>query len=397
MKKKHIATTIALMLLTAAVTYCITFYVSERQYNEKLIDLSEREQEYAKIAEVRSYIDKYYVNEYNEKDMMDGTLYGMVASLGDKWSHYLTADQFKEHANSINNKLYGIGINASFDEQNDAVLVLDVYDDAPANKAGMKPFDLITAVDGKKVSDIGYDAAIKNITGTAGTVVQLTLVREGVAAPFDVSITRKEIDIQAVSSKILDGNIGYIKITNFDANVDKDVISALDNLKKANVAGLIFDVRNNPGGLMQVLVNILDPLLPEGVIISEQDKSGSIKSYNSDAKEINLPMAVLTNRYSISAAEFFAAALQEAGKAKIIGVATTGKGSAQSTIKLGDGSGLVLSTSKYFTARGVSLEESHGVKPDTPIALTDEEVKNFYRLTEAEDRQLQTAISALKS
>ncbi len=396
MKKKHIATTIALMLLTAAVTYCITFYVSESEYNEKLIHLGEREQEYAKIAEVRSYIDKYYVNDYNEKDIIDGALYGMVAFLGDKWSHYLTADQFAEHTNTINNKLYGIGVNASFDEENNAVLVLDVYEGSPAEKAGIKPFDLVMAVDDEKVSDIGYDAAISKITGQAGTVVRLTLVRNGNAAPFDVSITRKEIDVQAVSSKILDGDIGYIKISNFDANVEKDVATALENLTKASVTSLIFDVRNNPGGLMQVLVKTLDPLLPEGVIISEQDKTGSVNSFQSDAKEVNMPMAVLTNKYSISAAEFFAAALQESGKAKVIGEATTGKGNAQSTIKLADGSGIVLSTSKYFTGRGVSLAENGGVKPDVEVILSDEEVKNFYRLTEAEDRQLQAAIAAVK-
>lgn len=396
MKKRHIATTIALMLLTAAVTYCITFYVSERQYNDKLMGLGRREQEYSKIAEVRSYIDKYYVNDYNDQDLIDGALYGMVAFLGDKWSHYLTADQFAELANSTNNKLVGIGINAAFDEESNAVLVLDVYEDAPAEAAGIKPFDIITKVDGEAVSDIGYDAAVKKITGASGTPVRLTLVRSGTPDPFDLSITRKEIDIQAVNSKILDGNIGYIRISNFDANVDKDMAEALENLKKANVSGIVFDVRNNPGGLLNVLVNVLDPIVPEGVIISEQDKFGDVHSYKSDANELNLPMAVITNRYSVSAAEFFAASLQETGKATVVGEATTGKGSAQSTIKLQDGSGLVLSVSKYFTARGVSLEESGGVKPDREVILTEEETKNFYRLTEDTDRQLQAAISAVK-
>ncbi len=396
MKKKHIATTLALMLLTAAVTYCITFYVSEQQYNDKLIGLGRREQEYSKIAEVRSYIDKYYVNNYNEQDIIDGALYGMVAFLGDKWSHYLTADQFAELANSTNNKLVGIGINAAFDEENNAVLVLDVYEDSPAEAAGIKPFDLITKVEGEAVSEIGYDAAVNKITGAAGTAVRLTLTRNGTPDPFDLSITRKEIDIQAVHSKILDGNIGYIRISNFDANVDKDMAEALQNLKKANVSGIVFDVRNNPGGLLNVLVNTLDPIVPEGVIISEQDKFGAVNSYKSDANELNLPMAVITNRYSVSAAEFFAASLQETGKATVVGEATTGKGSAQSTIKLSDGSGLVLSVSKYFTARGVSLEESGGVKPDREVLLTEEETKNFYRLTETEDRQLQVAIAAVK-
>ena len=157
----------------------------------------------------------------------------------------------------------------------------------------------------------------------------------------------------------------------------------------------MFDVRNNPGGLLNVLVNVLDPLLPEGIIIREENKSGKAITHYSDANELNLPMAVLTNEYSISAAEFFAAALQESGKATVVGEATTGKGLAQSQIPLSDGSGIILSVSKYYTGRGASLEDSHGIKPDKTVELTAEEKKKFYLLSEKEDRQLQAAIAAV--
>lgn len=395
MRKKHVMTTVALMLLTAALTYCITLYASEREYNAKLAGLSEREAEYAKIAEVRGYIDKYFVEEYDEKTITDGALYGMVTMLGDRWSYYLPAEQFASVVNSTSGKIVGIGVNAAYDSEAEAVLVLDVYEGSPAEYAKIQPFDRIVSVDGVKVSQIGYDAAVQKIQGAVGTPVSLTVTREGTPNPINLSITRREIDVQSVKSKILDGNIGYIKISTFDANVDKDFAAALESLKKANVTGIIFDVRNNPGGLLNVLVKTLDPLLPEGIIIREENKEGKAITHYSDTNELNLPMAVITNEYSISAAEFFAAALQESDKATVVGEATTGKGLAQSQIQLKDGSGLILSVSKYYTGRGESLEDTGGIKPDKPVAFTDQEQKNFYLLTESEDRQLQAAIAAI--
>ena len=395
-KLKQIMTTAALMLLSIVVTASITLFAAEREYNAKLAELYERELEYKKIAEVRSYIDKYYVNEYDEKDVTDGALYGMVAMLGDRWSHYLNAEEFASVQNSLKSTVVGIGINSTYDEENGALLILEVYEGSPAEYAKLQPFDRIVSVDGKKVSDIGFDAAAKSITGEVDTSVSIVVSREGVSDPISLSITRREIDVPQVFSKILDGNIGYIKITGFDANTDKDFIQALDRLKKAEVSGIIFDVRNNPGGLMNVLVNTLDPLLGEGTILREQQKYGNEKVFTSDSNELNIPMAVITNKYSISAAEFFAAALHESGKAVIVGEATTGKGVAQSHIPLTDGSGLVLSTSKYYTGNGVSLEETKGLVPDRVVELTEEENKNFYLLSEAQDRQLQEAIKVIR-
>ncbi len=395
MRKKHFMTTVALMLLTAALTYCIALYAAEREYNAKLADLSEKETQYARIAEVRSYIDKYYVNDFDENKLTDGALAGMVAMLGDPWSRYLTPDQFSSVLASLNSKMVGIGVNTTYDEKNEAILVLDVFEGSPAEYAKIAPRDRIVSVDGKKVSDIGYDAAVKSVTGAVDTPVSIVIERDGVDAPINMSITRREFDIPNVSSKILDGNIGYVKISTFDTNVDKDAAKALDQLKKANVTGVVFDVRNNPGGSLTVLVNTLDPLLPEGTIIREEDKNGKVTTYPSDKNELELPMVVITNEYSISAAEFFAEALREAGKADIVGEPTTGKGVAQNNIPLKDGSGLVLSVSKYYTGTGKSLADSGGIVPDRLIELTDEEKKNFYLLTVASDRQLQEAMKII--
>ena len=396
MKRTRIMTTVALMLLTFAVTYCITLFAAEREYNAKLAELYDRELQYKKIDEVRSYIDRYYIGEYDDKQLTDGALYGMVAMLGDQWSHYLNAEEFASVRSSLTSTVVGIGINATYDEANSALLILEVFEDSPAAYAKLAPFDRIVSVDGRKVSDIGYDAAVKSIAGTVDTPVSIVVVREGVADPISMSITRRVIDVPNVSSKILDGNIGYIKIVGFDTNVDRDFKEALDRLVKAEVTGIVFDVRNNPGGIMQVLVNTLDPLLGEGTILRETNRFGEEKVFTSDKNELSLPMAVLTNKYSISAAEFFAAALHEAGKATIVGEPTTGKGLAQSHIPLTDGSGLVLSISKYYTGNGVSLDETGGITPDRVVELTEEENKNFYLLDVSEDRQLQEALKVIR-
>lgn len=392
-KRKGIMTTIALMLISAALTYCITLSTLESEYNKKLDGLYELEAEYKLIDEILTIVDDYYVKDYDMKDVFDGARYGIVACLGDRWSYYLTPEQFTSVINSSNSKLVGIGITAAYDEEAAEVVVLDVYEDSPAENAKILPYDRIIAVDGNNVADIGYDAAVNKIHGDVGTPVAITLRREGVENPISLSITRREVDVQHVRAKILDGNIGYIKIGSFDANVDKDFLLALENLKKAEVKGIIFDVRNNPGGQLKVLVNTLDPLLPEGTIIKEVNKKGKETVYESDAEELGLPMVVLANEYSVSAAEFFAAALQEYEKATVIGTPTTGKGVAQSHIPLSDGSGLVLSVSKYYTGKGANLDETQGIKPDIEIPLTEDENKRFYLLSESEDRQLQAALA----
>lgn len=397
MKKRYIMTTLALMLLSAAVTYGMTFYMSKQSYDNKIGELNKRSAEYAKIAEVQGYIQKYYVNDYDEAALTDGAAAGMVAYLGDKWSYYLTADQFKAFQESLNSSLVGIGVSVSYDADSGGILVYEVYDGAPAQQAGLQPMDVIYQVDGVPVAELGYDAAVNKVRGEEGTTVNLKVYRPAVNQYLEYNVARKSIQIEAVKSQILADGIGYIKIRSFDLNIDKAFIDAVENLKKANVKGIVFDVRSNPGGALQTLVKCLDVLLPECKIISEVDKSGEEKIFTSDANELTLPMAVLINENSISAAEFFAASLQEHGKATVVGMPTSGKGNAQQPIPLKDGSGIVLSTQKYFTANGVSLAETGGIQPDQKVELTQDELIHFYKLTQAQDRQLQAAIAAVKA
>lgn len=394
MKARQITTTLALMLLAAAASYSITLSVCSQSFNSKLGDLDSLVSQHQKIAEVQNCIEKYYVNSYDKNQVADGAAAGMVAYLGDRWSYYLNKEQFAAYRQSIENTLVGIGVNVTQDSETGGILVIDVYANSPAERAGIQAQDLIIGVDGKTVQSLGYEGTVHAVQGKAGTTVKLTC-RDKAGKVKDVSITREKITVESVKSQILPGNIGYIRIRGFDLNVDQQFIEAVRNLQAAKVSGFIFDVRNNPGGALQTLVNSLDILLPEGLIISEKDKNGNEQEYTSDANEVTKPMVVLVNEYSISAAEFFAASLQEYNKATIIGTPTTGKGCAQSPIELSDGSGLILSISKYYTASGISLAETKGIKPDVVVTLTDEEIRQNYKRPITEDRQVQAALSKL--
>lgn len=397
MKKRYITTTIALMLLTAAVTYSATLYVTQQKYDQKFSMLNTRADEYARIAEVQGYIEDAFVNEYDKNKMIEGALTGMVAYLGDRWSHYLNAEDFKAYNDSMSSRMVGIGVNVVLDEATGGIRIIDVYASSPASEAGLHPNDVVVAVDGAKVSELGYESAVNKVRGEAGTTVRLQIYRAEGNKTLEATIKRAAFHIENVKAQLLADNVGYIKIRGFDLDVDKEFIQAASNLQKQGAKAFVFDVRNNPGGAMTVLVNCLDILLPEGTIITAKDKAGSVKEYKSDANELKLPMAVLTNQNSISAAEFFAASLQEYNKATVIGTATTGKGCAQTPIELKDGSGLIISTSKYYTKNGISLADTKGIKPNVEVKLTDEQMKRFYTLTPQQDPQLQAAIKNVKS
>ena len=234
------------------------------------------------------------------------------------------------------------------------------------------------------------------VKGEKGTQVELTLDRDG--ETVTVTATRDEIRTYSVTSTMLEGQLGYIKIADFDANVDKEFEQHLDQLLAEGAQGFLFDVRFNPGGYLSVLRAILDRLLPEGIVITTVDKQGNETPYTSDADWIQLPMVVLTNENSISAAEFFAAALQEYEVATVVGAPTSGKGYSQQTFMLSDGSSVHISTTRYYTPKGNSLADT-GVTPDISVALDDEALYLLYagKLEQENDAQLQAGISALQT
>ena len=397
--KKHsvsILTAVMLMLLAAATAFNITFFSAADYYNARLENLEEQEARYSKLKSVADIVEKYFVADYSEADAIESALSGYVDGLGDQWSAYYTAEETAAIEEDSANLYVGIGVTYSLEEEHLFEITL-VNPGGPAEQAGIQLGDVILRVDGVEVSTLDDpQSLVQLVKGEKGTQVELTLDRDG--ETVTVTVTRDEIRTYSVTSTMLEGQLGYIKIADFDANVDKEFEQHLDQLLAEGAQGFLFDVRFNPGGYLSVLRAILDRLLPEGIVITTVDKQGNETPYTSDADWIQLPMVVLTNENSISAAEFFAAALQEYEVATVVGTPTSGKGYSQQTFMLSDGSSVHISTTRYYTPKGNSLADT-GVTPDISVALDDEALYLLYagKLEQENDAQLQAGISALQT
>jgi len=389
-----IPTAIAMMLLAAVVTFTITYNEVRNDVNRQLAEDAQREQEVSKFLEVKGYIEDYFVGEYDEDTMLDMAMTGLVAGIGDQWSYYLTKDEYEQYMQMSENEYVGIGVTATYDDELGVIRVTQVMQGSPAEQAGVRTLEMIVSVDGEPVSALGFEVAVAHIKGEENTPVTLEIA--DVSGEIrTVEIVRMKVKQQVITYRMLDGAIGYVRIDNFDAGVSKDFEDAVSALISDGAEGLVFDVRINPGGRLQELIPMLDMLLPEGRIFSSTDKNGVEENYDSDKNEVSLPMAVLINQYSYSAAEFFAAALQEYEKAEIVGQSTTGKGYAQVPIELKDGSAIVLSVTKYLTPKGVSLADQGGMHPDYEVLMTDEQYQNFPAIAYEDDPQLQKAVEVV--
>lgn len=382
-----------LMFLAVITTANITLYVAADYYGTRLGNLQASEEKYSKFAEVSSIVEKYFVGEYDEEELMDGAISGYVSALGDKWSGYYTAEEYKLINDDNNNKYAGVGITVSYDTEKDIYTITALTDEGPAQQAGIGINDIIRAVEGKELEGVSQNELVSMVRGEVGTEVTLTIEKQS-GEVKDYTLERQEIYTPDITSEMLEGNIGFIRIDAFDKGAEQEFETHLQSLVDAGAKALIFDVRVNGGGYADVMSEMLDKLLPKGMIISMTDKNGNTDENYSDDECVGLPMAVLTNRYSISAAEFFAAAIQEYGVGTVVGEKTGGKGYAQTMMPLSDGSALNISTYRYYTPKGNTLAET-GVTPDVEVALEEEKLQDFYSLEKEEDTQLQKAIEIL--
>lgn len=329
---------------------------------------SESYEELQVFAEVLSQIKKHYVDKTETKDLVQGALRGMLASL-DPHSSFMTTDMFKEMQVETKGEFGGLGIQIGIKERQ--LTVIAPIEDTPAFAAGIQAGDTIIKVDDKATKDLTLMEAVQHMRGLRGTSVTLTIIREGIEEPLIFKITRDIIKIQSVRSKILEGNIGYIRMTQFQESTANDLTKQLEHLITKHIQGLILDVRNNPGGLLTSAVRVSEQFLEAGrLVVSIQGRNEKKVEYRAGAnsKHYQYPMIVLINHGSASASEIVAAAMQDWGKAVIIGTTSFGKGSVQTILPLSDGSGLRLTTAKYYTPKGKSIH-SIGVKPDIVIDL----------------------------
>lgn len=364
-------------LAVAVVTAVLTYVAAIGGFGSKqYLDDARR------YVEIEKIIDDNYIGDADYNELYNAAAAAMVKSIGDKWSYFMSAEEYEAYKLSSSNEYSGIGVSVKVNSSGEFE-VFSVEESSPAANAGIAVGDIITAIDGEDVSDKTLEDVSLLIRSKVNKDFPMTLESSGDTKT--VTVACEIIYKNPVSSRLLDGNIGYIKISNFEAGSSENTKKAIEQLLQTGATSFIFDVRNNPGGLLTELVDLLDYILPEGDLFISVDKSGKETVQTSDKVSLKNKMIVLVNGNSYSAAEFFAAALQEYNWATVVGEQTTGKARSQITLELSDGSAVHISTHKYLTPNRVDLAEAGGVTPDIAVAQDDEKT----------DKQLETAINAL--
>lgn len=346
----------------------------------------------SKLTELEFLLQKYYVDDFSTTELEDAAADAMVDALPDRWSYYISAADYAAYVENKNNAYVGVGVTILAEEQ--GYRVTKVAEGGPAEEAGILPDDLLVAADGVSLEGLSITEGKALIQGEAGTTVELTVLRSGERITYTVE--RRTVKTKVATATMLENNIGLVTIVNFNTNCASETIACVQQLMEQGAAMLIFDVRNNGGGYTKELVKLLDFLLPEGPLFRTVDYAGKENVDYSDADCVDLPMAVLVNGSSYSAAEFFAAALAEYDAAILVGEQTSGKGYFQVTYQLSDGSAVAISTGKYFTPNGVSLE-GVGLTPEVYVEVDAETAASIYAgaIEPMEDPQILAAIAAL--
>ena len=347
-----------------------------------------------KLSQLEALIEEKYIDEADVTAMEDAAAAAMVKATGDKWSYYIPADEYEAYRERMANAYVGVGITIQAAEEG-GFLIVGVTPGGPAEEAGLQVEDIVVAVEGQDVRAFTTTEVRDVVKGKEGTFVSMTVLRQG--AEVTLSVERRQVQTPVASGEMLTETVGLVTIENFDSRCAEETIAHIEALLEAGAEKLIFDVRNNPGGYASELVKVLDYLLPEGELFRTLRYDGKENVDYSDEKHLDVPMAVLVNADSYSAAEFFAAALAEYDAAVVVGEQTTGKGNFQQTYQLSDGSAVALSVGKYFTPKGVSLADT-GVTPDILLPMDAEMALQLYydRLDPMEDIQIQAALEALK-
>lgn len=338
-----------------------------------------------KLNAIDSVLESFYFGDVDDETAKDNIYKAYLSSYGDKYTMYYTADEYKALKESTNGKFYGIGAVCQLSGEG-GVLLVDVYDNGAGYQAGLRSGDRVVNVDGRDITDMELSSAVSLIKGDKGTSVTLEVIRGTERLTF--SAVRDAVEAKTVSYTLLDNNIGYLSISQFEEVTTKQFKAAVEDLQSQGMKGLVIDIRNNPGGLLDTVVGMLKYMLPDGLIVYTEDKQGNRKEYKGqDNDEFNLPLAVIVNGNSASASEIFAGAIQDYGKGTIIGTQTYGKGIVQTVKPLTDGSAIKFTIAKYFTPKGQDIH-GKGVTPDMVVEYdTDADV----------DTQLDAAIKNVEA
>ncbi|CAH2214964.1 S41 family peptidase [Tepidibacter aestuarii] len=376
-RKKAVIWGVVLVLLSSILTMNI-----ELAFGEKVLVSKEAFDEYKKYNKLYSLekvIEDNYYTDVEEENLVDGSIKGLFEGLNDPYSQYMNKKEFESFMQYTEGSYSGIGVIITPGEDG-YITVVSPIEDSPGFKAGIKSEDKIIKVNGEDVTAKEMDKAISMMKGKAGTEVEITILRNG-KETINMKIKRQEIRLKTVKSEVLEDNIGYIRITTFDEQTAGEFKAQLKQLQDKNISGLILDLRDNPGGLLDQCQEITDELIGEGTIVYTRDRKGKTKYLKSDKNKIDVPLAVLVNKGSASASEILSGAVRDNKEGVLIGTTTFGKGLVQSVRSLNDGSGFKLTVSQYFTPNGEYIH-GKGITPDIVV--------------EDVDKQLPTAINYIK-
>ena len=356
-----ISSTLTLLFAGKSTSQEASHWVSGSDY--------ERIARYDRLDEVRETLLNDYYQELDEDELLLGAIQGMMAAVGDPYTFYYTPEEMARSNENSEGLYHGVGILVQRNKDG-YIEVLRVYPDSPAEAAGVRVNDLITAVDGNVISGEDgktYNDAVEQIRGDAGTQVELTIERD--SKTLELMVTRADVNVSYADYQIISGDIGYVSIAQFTGDAAERFAEAIDYFKEQNIAGMVIDLRNNPGGLLTEVIQIADSILPEGEIVYIQDREGRRTDYYSDADGYDVPLVVLVNDMSASASEILAVAVQTFDRGTVVGMTTYGKGIVQSLLTFEeDGAGMQLTTASYYGSDGRSIH-GVGVTPDIEVAL----------------------------
>lgn len=345
-----------------------------------------------KVNLLSDVIDQYYYKDITDEEKMEGIYKGLMSSTNDKYTDYYSPKEFKDLMVTMEGDYGGIGATLSQDKATKEVSVVEVYEGSPAARAGLERGDIVISVDGHLGTDESLDDFVQRIRGEEGTFIEMVYKRDD--QEKTIEITREEVIVPSVSHRMLDDKIGYIRISSFVNGTQKDFEDALADLQSQGMQGIVFDMRDNGGGMVDSVVAILDDILPAGTVVYTMDKSGKREDYTSDdAKKIDIPVTVLVNENTASAAEIFTGAIRDFNYGTIIGTNTFGKGIVQSTVPLSDGSAVKITVATYYTPSGECIHEK-GIKPDIELEFSYAD-ENPTEYDELKDNQVQKAMEVL--
>ncbi|MGN0990243.1 MAG: S41 family peptidase [Candidatus Ventricola sp.] len=400
LKHNHlIAAALAFVLLTAVcVSAGATTLPMFKQQGDITISREEynRLKQYEKLDMLMQLVELYYYEDVDTDEMLENAAVGLIAGIGDVYSMYYTEEEMEAFNEETEGEYAGIGCQLLADPTDQLITVTRVFKGSPAEEAGMRSGDKIVYVDDVYYTAYEMDAAVDVMRGTPGESVKVTVLRGMETVDFD--ITRKVVNINYVEYEILDGGIGYVMVYDFLGDAVEGFKAALAAFQDANVKGMIIDLRNNGGGLLDASVEMADMILPEGTVVSICDKYDNEETFTVDNEYYDVPMVVLVNGYSASASEILSGAIRDTGEGTLVGTKTFGKGVVQSVIDFPDGSGLKVTTARYFTPSGECIH-GVGIEPDVEIEL-DEDVVTRYginNLPHEQDAQLQKAIELIEN